>query len=99
MRLVIERGVNHIDVGPRMARLKNGSDHGMKRDASAFSSAARLPNDRKGRSGRTQAFLQRLQVTHFDLLPDPSITTMTELDQVTGQAARWTPSARRSVTV
>ena len=84
MRLVIEQGVNHIDVAPSYGQAEERIGPWMKRERERFFLGCKTTErTEEGAAAELRRSLQRLQVTHFDLYQIHAITSMTELDEVT----------------
>ncbi|MBU0496173.1 MAG: aldo/keto reductase [Chloroflexi bacterium] len=85
MEQVIAAGVNHIDVAPSygQAEKRLGPWLARMRD-SFFLGCKTMERTREGAAAEMRRSLERLQVDAFDLYQLHAITSMEELDQVTG---------------
>ena len=84
MEMVIDAGVNHIDVAPSygQAELRIGPWMPRERDR-FFLGCKTMERTREGAWKEMQASLKRLQTESFDLYQCHAVTTMEELDSVT----------------
>jgi aryl-alcohol dehydrogenase-like predicted oxidoreductase len=84
MRLVIERGVNHIDVAPSYGQAEERIGPWMPRERQRFFLGCKtMERTRAGAAAEMRRSLKRLQVEAFDLYQIHAITSMAELDEVT----------------
>ena len=85
MEMVIERGVNHIDVAPTYgdAEERLGPWLAEERDR-FFVGCKTMERTTDGAAREMRESLERLQIDAFDLYQIHAITTMDELDRVTG---------------
>jgi aryl-alcohol dehydrogenase-like predicted oxidoreductase len=84
LRLVIEKGVNHIDVAPSYGQAEERVGPWMARERERFFLGCKtMERTRKGAAAELRRSLKRLQVDHFDLYQIHAITTLEELDAVT----------------
>lgn len=84
LRLVIEKGVNHIDVAPSYGQAEERVGPWMARERECFFLGCKtMERTRKGAAAELRRSLKRLQVDHFDLYQIHAITTLEELDAVT----------------
>ena len=85
MKMVIEAGINHIDVAPTYgeAELRLGPWLARVRDR-FFVGCKTMERTRKGAAQEMRRSLERLQMDRFDLYQLHAVTSMKELDQVTG---------------
>jgi aryl-alcohol dehydrogenase-like predicted oxidoreductase len=84
MELVIEAGVNHIDVAPSYGQAEERIGPWMKRERGRFFLGCKTTErTRDGARAELQRSLQRLQTEQFDLYQLHAITSMDELDAVT----------------
>lgn len=98
MEMVIEAGVNHIDVAPSYggAELRIGPWMPRERDR-FFLGCKTMERSREGAWDEMQGSLKRLQTDHFDLYQLHAITSLEELDACTraGGALEALVEARR----
>ena len=84
MELIIEAGVNHIDVAPSYGQAEIRIGPWMPRERSRFFLGCKTTErTREGAWKEMQESLKRLQTETFDLYQCHAITTMEELDAVT----------------
>jgi predicted aldo/keto reductase-like oxidoreductase len=84
MRLVIERGVNHIDVAPSYGQAEERIGPWMPRERQRFFLGCKtMERTKKGAAAELHRSLERLQVEAFDLYQIHAVTSLAELDQVT----------------
>jgi aryl-alcohol dehydrogenase-like predicted oxidoreductase len=84
LRLVIEKGVNHIDVAPSYGQAEERVGPWMVRERERFFLGCKtMERTRKGAAAELSRSLKRLQVEAFDLYQIHAITTLEELDAVT----------------
>jgi aryl-alcohol dehydrogenase-like predicted oxidoreductase len=84
MEMVIEAGVNHIDVAPSYGQAEERIGPWMPRERGRFFLGCKTTErTREGAWNEMQASLKRLQTESFDLYQCHAITTMEELDSVT----------------
>jgi len=84
LRLVIEKGVNHIDVAPSYGQAEERVGPWMRRERQRFFLGCKtMERTRKGAAAELRRSLKRLQVDHFDLYQIHAITTLEELDAAT----------------
>jgi aryl-alcohol dehydrogenase-like predicted oxidoreductase len=84
MELIIEAGVNHIDVAPSYGQAEIRIGPWMPRERERFFLGCKTTErTREGAWNEMQASLKRLQTETFDLYQCHAITTMEELDAVT----------------
>lgn len=85
MEMIIEAGVNHIDVAPTYgdAEKRLGPWLAEERDR-FFVGCKTMERTRDGAAREMRESLERLQIDAFDLYQIHAITTMDELDQATG---------------
>lgn len=85
MELIIEHNVNHIDVAPSYGLAEERLRPWMERMRDRFFLGCKTQlRDRESAAAEMQRSLERLHVDHFDLYQIHAITSMSELDQVTG---------------
>lgn len=98
MEMVIEAGVNHIDVAPSYGQAEERIGPWMPRERGRFFLGCKtMERTKEGAWNEMQASLKRLQTETFDLYQCHAITTMEELDSVTmkGGALEAFVEARR----
>ncbi|HKY54060.1 MAG TPA: aldo/keto reductase [Anaerolineales bacterium] len=84
MEMVIEAGVNHIDVAPSYGQAEERIGPWMPRERGRFFLGCKtMERTKEGAWNEMQASLKRLQTENFDLYQCHAITTMQELDSVT----------------
>src|SRR4030095_14762319 len=84
MEIVIEAGVNHIDVAPSYGEAEVRIGPWMPRERSRFFLGCKtMERTKEGAWNEMQGSLKRLQTETFDLYQCHAITTMEELDAVT----------------
>ncbi len=84
MELVIEHGVNHIDVAPSYGQAEERVGPWLKRARERFFVGCKTMERTKiGAATEMQHSLKRLQTDAFDLYQIHAITSMNELDEVT----------------
>jgi aryl-alcohol dehydrogenase-like predicted oxidoreductase len=84
MQIVIENGVNHIDVAPSYGIAEERLAPWMAKERQRFFLGCKTTErTRDGAAAELQRSLQRLRVDHFDLYQIHAVTSMEELDQVT----------------
>ena len=84
MELVIEAGINHIDVAPSYGQAEIRIGPWMPRERDRFFLGCKtMERTREGAWNEMQGSLKRLQTETFDLYQCHAITTMEELDAVT----------------
>lgn len=86
MESVIAAGINHIDVAPSYGQAEIRIGPWMPRERSRFFLGCKTgERTREGAWNEMQASLKRLQTETFDLYQFHAVTTMEELDQITGK--------------
>lgn len=86
MELVIESGINHIDVAPSYGEAELRIGPWMRRERSRFFLGCKTQErTRAGAWTELRGSLERLQTESFDLYQCHAITTMEELDAVTSK--------------
>ena len=98
MEMIIEAGVNHIDVAPSYGQAEERIGTWMPGERSRFFLGCKtMERTKEGAWNEMQGSLQRLQTETFDLYQCHAITTMEELDSVTmkGGALEAFVEARR----
>ena len=98
MEMVIEAGVNHIDVAPSYGQAEVRIGPWMPRERGRFFLGCKtMERTKEGAWKEMQGSLKRLQTETFDLYQCHAITTMEELDSVTmkGGALEAFVEARR----
>lgn len=84
MELIIEAGVNHIDVAPGYGQAEIRIGPWMPRERGRFFLGCKtMERTKEGAWNEMQVSLQRLQTETFDLYQCHAITTMEELDAIT----------------
>ena len=84
MEMVIEAGVNHIDVAPSYGQAEERIGPWMPRERGRFFLGCKtMERTREGAWNEMQNSLKRLQTETFDLYQCHAVTTMEELDSVT----------------
>ena len=84
MELIIEAGVNHIDVAPGYGQAEIRIGPWMPRERSRFFLGCKtMERTKEGAWNEMQVSLKRLQTEAFDLYQCHAITTMEELDAIT----------------
>lgn len=82
---VIKAGINHIDVAPSYGHAESRLGPWMARERERFFLGCKTAErTRDGAAEEMQRSLERLQVESFDLYQLHAITSLEELDQVTG---------------
>jgi aryl-alcohol dehydrogenase-like predicted oxidoreductase len=85
LELLLAHGVNHIDVAPSYGQAEERVGPWIKRMRERFFLGCKTTERTKeGATAEMHRSLERLQTQSFDLYQIHAITTMTELDQVTG---------------
>jgi aryl-alcohol dehydrogenase-like predicted oxidoreductase len=98
MELIIEAGINHIDVAPSYGQAEIRIGPWMPRERARFFLGCKtLERTREGAWNEMQQSLKRLQTESFDLYQCHAVTTMQELDAITmkGGALEAFVKARR----
>ena len=98
MELVIEAGINHIDVAPSYGQAEVRIGPWMPRERERFFLGCKtMERTQEGAWNEMQASLKRLQTESFDLYQFHAVTTMEELDAITrkGGALEAFVEARR----
>ena len=84
MEMVIEAGVNHIDVAPSYGQAEERIGPWMPRERGRFFLGCKtMERTKKGAIDEMQGSLNRLQTDHFDLYQLHAVTNMEELDACT----------------
>ena len=84
MEMVIEAGVNHIDVAPSYGQAEQRIGPWMPRERNRFFLGCKtMERAKKGAWDEMQQSLKRLQIGHFDLYQLHAITSQEELDACT----------------
>jgi aryl-alcohol dehydrogenase-like predicted oxidoreductase len=84
MRLVVEHGVNHIDVAPQYGNAEERLGSWLHRERDRFFVGCKtMERTREGAALELVRSLKRLQIEAFDLYQLHAITNWDELDQVT----------------
>ena len=84
MEMIIEAGVNHIDVAPGYGQAEIRIGPWMPRERGRFFLGCKtMERTKEGAWNEMQVSLQRLQTETFDLYQCHAITTMEELDAIT----------------
>jgi aryl-alcohol dehydrogenase-like predicted oxidoreductase len=84
MELIIESGVNHIDVAPQYGVAEERIGTWMKRERQRFFVGCKtMERTRKAATAELHRSLNRLKVDHLDLYQIHAITSYAELDEVT----------------
>jgi aryl-alcohol dehydrogenase-like predicted oxidoreductase len=84
MELVIESGVNHIDIAPSYGQAEERVGPWMPRERQRFFLGCKtMERTKEGAWKELQASLKRLQTDSFDLYQSHAITRMDELDAIT----------------
>ena len=84
MQIVIDYGVNHIDVAPSYGIAEERLAPWMAKERQRFFLGCKTTErTRDGANAELQRSLRRLRVDHFDLYQIHAVTSMEELDQVT----------------
>lgn len=99
MELIIDYGVNHIDVAPSYGLAEERLAPWIRRMRDHFFLGCKtMERDREGAAAEMQRSLEKLHVDHFDLYQIHAVTTMDELDQATraGGALEAILSAREA---
>ncbi len=85
MERVIAAGVNHIDVAPSYGQAEERLGPWLERERKGFFVGCKTTErTRAGAAAELRRSLERLRVDGFDLYQIHAITTLQELDQVTG---------------
>jgi aryl-alcohol dehydrogenase-like predicted oxidoreductase len=86
MRLVIEHGMNHIDVAPSYGMAEERLGSWLERERQRFFVGCKtMERSREGAKSELERSLLRLRIESFDLYQIHAITSLEELDQVTGK--------------
>jgi aryl-alcohol dehydrogenase-like predicted oxidoreductase len=84
MRLVIEHGVNHVDVAPSYGKAEELLGPWLQRERDRFFVGCKtMERTREGAAAELVRSLKRLRIESFDLYQIHAITSLDELDQVT----------------
>jgi predicted aldo/keto reductase-like oxidoreductase len=84
MELVIEHGINHIDVAPSYGQAEERVGPWLARERKRFFLGCKtMERTKDGAAAELRRSLKRLQTDHFDLYQIHAITSMEELDMVT----------------
>jgi aryl-alcohol dehydrogenase-like predicted oxidoreductase len=84
MELVIEHGVNHIDVAPSYGQAEERVGPWLKRERERFFVGCKtMERTKTGAAAEMQRSLKQLKTRAFDLYQIHAITSMNELDEVT----------------
>jgi len=84
MRLLIEHGVNHIDVAPSYGKAEERLGPWLQRERDRFFVGCKtMERTREGAASELDRSLKRLRIEAFDLYQIHAVTSMAELDQVT----------------
>jgi predicted aldo/keto reductase-like oxidoreductase len=84
MELVIQHGINHIDVAPSYGQAEERVGPWLKRERERFFVGCKtMERTKAGAAAELGRSLKKLQTDHFDLYQMHAITTMAELDEVT----------------
>jgi predicted aldo/keto reductase-like oxidoreductase len=84
MELVIEHGINHIDVAPSYGQAEERVGPWLARERKRFFLGCKtMERTKDGAAAELQRSLQKLQTDHFDLYQIHAVTSMEELDMVT----------------
>jgi len=84
MELVLEHGINHIDVAPSYGQAEQRVGPWLARGRERFFLGCKTTERTKdGAAAELHRSLEKLQTDHFDLYQIHAITTMEELDMVT----------------
>ena len=84
MELVIQAGVNHLDVAPSYGSAEERLGPWVKRERQRFFLGCKtMQRARHAAADELHASLKRLQTDHFDLYQLHAITTFAELDEAT----------------
>ncbi len=90
MRLVIEHGVNHIDVAPQYGNGEARLGPWLERERERFFVGCKtMERTRAGAAADLARSLERLRIKAFDLYQLHAIKTMDELDQVMGSGGAF----------
>ena len=85
MEIVIEAGVNHIDVAPSYGQAEARLGPWLARERDRFFLGCKTTErTRAGAAAELRQSLEKLRVDYFDLYQLHAVTTMGELDAVTG---------------
>lgn len=85
MEMVIETGVNHIDVAPTYGNAEERLGPWLERERDRFFVGCKtMERTREGAAREMRASLERLQIDQFDLYQLHAVTSMEELEQATG---------------
>ena len=84
MKMVIEAGINHIDVAPSYGQAEERIGPWMPSERDRFFLGCKtMERAKEGAWNEMQASLKRLQTKAFDLYQFHAVTTMEELDSIT----------------
>ncbi|MGE5373563.1 MAG: aldo/keto reductase [Bacteroidota bacterium] len=98
MEMIIEAGINHIDIAPSYGQAEARVGPWMKRERQRFFLGCKtMERTREGAWNELRGSLKRLQTDSFDLYQCHAVTTMEELDAITmkGGALEAFEEARR----
>jgi aryl-alcohol dehydrogenase-like predicted oxidoreductase len=98
MEMIIEAGINHIDIAPSYGQAEERVGPWMKRERECFFLGCKtMERTREGAWNELRQSLQRLQTERFDLYQFHAVTTIQELDAITmkGGALEAFEQARR----
>ena len=98
MEMIIEAGINHIDIAPSYGNAEERVGPWMKRERDRFFLGCKtMERTKDGAWDELRQSLKRLQVDRFDLYQCHAVTTMEELDAITmkGGALEAFEEARR----
>src|SRR5512140_742619 len=85
LELLLEHGVNHIDVAPSYGQAEERVGPWMRREREHFFLGCKTTERTKaGAAAELRRSLAKLETQAFDLYQIHAVTTMQELDQVTG---------------
>lgn len=85
MELVIEAGINHIDVAPSYGQAEARLGPWLARERERFFLGCKtMERSKAGAKAELRQSLERLRVDHFDLYQIHAVTNMEELDAATG---------------
>lgn len=86
MELVINRGINHIDVAPSYGSAEDRLGPWLARERKRFFVGCKtMERTKANAAAELRQSLERLHIDHFDLYQIHAITTLDDLDIVTGR--------------
>ena len=91
----IERGVNYFDVAPAYGNAEERLGPALEPYRESVFLACKTQQRRKaGAEAELRRSLERLRTGHLDLYQFHAVTSMAEVETITGPAGRWRPLRR-----